>query len=65
MENAVAVHVVDGFEHLVEVVLDSGLWEVVSAPFDGFIHVHVHQLEDQGQPSGRLVAVKLLVVSAV
>ena len=46
MKDAVPVHVVDGLEHLVHVVLDAGLWQVVPAALDRLIHVHVHQLED-------------------
>ena len=46
MENAVAVHVIDGFEHLIHVILDSLLWKIVSPTFDCLIHVHVHKLEN-------------------
>ena len=45
MENPVAVHVIDGFEHLIHVILDSLLWKIVSPTFDCLIHVHVHKLE--------------------
>ena len=55
VENSVFVHVVDGLEHLVHVVLNSLLGKVMPAPFDCFIHIHVHEFEDQSQPSCWLV----------
>lgn len=45
VENAVFVHVVDGFKHLVHVKLHSLLWQVSPPAFDRFVHVHIHQLE--------------------
>ena len=45
MENPVTVHVIDGFEHLIHVILNTLLWEVVSPSLDSLIHVHVHKLE--------------------
>ena len=46
VENSVTMHVVDRFEHLVHVILDSLLWQVVPSALDCFIHVHIHKLED-------------------
>lgn len=56
MENAVAVHMVDGFEQLVHVVFDPAFGEVVLAPFDCFVGVSVHQFEDERQSACWLVA---------
>jgi hypothetical protein len=55
MKNPVPMHVLDGFEELVHVVLNSLLWEIVRTAFNGFVQVLVHQLEHKGKPSGRLV----------
>ena len=46
---------VDGLEHLVHVVLDSLLRQVVSSALDRFIHIHVHELKDKSQAASRLV----------
>ena len=56
MEDAVAVHMIYRFEHLVHVVLDSLLRQVVSPALDCLVHVHVHQFEDQCQTTSRLIA---------
>ena len=56
VEDAVAVHVVDGFEQLVDVVLHAALGDVVAPSLDRLVHIHVHQLENQRQAAGRLVA---------
>ena len=55
MEDAVSMHVVDGLEELVHVVLDAVLGQVVALAFDGVVHVHVHQFEDEGQPPRGLI----------
>ncbi|KAL3917804.1 MAG: hypothetical protein SGPRY_006260, partial [Prymnesium sp.] len=55
MEDAVTVHVVHRFEQLVHVALDPSFGQVVSSPADELVDVHVHQLEDQSEPAGRLV----------
>ena len=55
MEDAVAVHVVHGLEKLVHVHLDARLGEVVPPPTDELVYVHVHQLEDEREATGRLV----------
>lgn len=48
MENAVTMHVIYCFHELVHVVLDTLLGQVVPAPLDRIIHVHLHELEDEG-----------------
>ena len=48
MEDAVTVHVIDSFHELVHVVLDALLWQVMASSLDGVVHVHLHELEDQG-----------------
>lgn len=55
MENAVFVHVLDRFEQLVDVEFDAGFWQVRSPPLDGFVEVHFHELEDEGEASRWLV----------
>ena len=55
MKDAISVHVVYRLEHLVHVVLDALLWQVVPPAFDCLVHVHVHQLEHQRQAPRRLV----------
>lgn len=55
MKNAVSVHVVNRFEHLIHVVLDSLLWQVVAASLDRFVHVHVHQFEHEGKSPCRFI----------
>lgn len=56
VENTVAMHVVDRLEHLVHVILHSLLRQVVPPSLDGLVHVHVHELEDQGESPGRFIA---------
>lgn len=57
MKDAIPVHVVDSFEHLVHVILDSLFWQVVPPALDCLIHVHIHQFEDQGQSASWLITV--------
>jgi hypothetical protein len=42
MEDAVLVHVVDRFQHLIHQVLHTVLRQVVPPSFYRFVHVHVH-----------------------
>ena len=49
------MHVLDGLEELVDIEFDPVLWQVVCPSLDGFIEVHLHQLEDQGQSACWLV----------
>lgn len=56
MKDSVSVHVIDGLQDLVHVVLNSLLRQVVAPAFDRFIHIHVHELEDKSQSASRLVA---------
>ena len=55
MENPISVHMIDGFENLIHVILDSLLREVVSPTFDCLIHVHIHKLENKSQAASRLI----------
>mmetsp|Transcript_75967 Transcript_75967/g.245889 ORF Transcript_75967/g.245889 Transcript_75967/m.245889 type:complete len:257 (+) Transcript_75967:1021-1791(+) len=56
VENAVAVHVVQGLQHFIHVVLDLLLGQVVASAFDGLVDIHVHELEDQRQaPCGLVI----------
>ena len=55
VENAVPVHVVYGLEQLVHVVFDSVFGQVVSLALDRVVHVHVHELEDEGESARRLI----------
>jgi hypothetical protein len=65
VEDAVAVHVVDGLQQLVDVVLDNGLVEVLLAPLDVLVHVAVHKFEDQGQSSrGLVTSIKIIITRA-
>lgn len=56
VEDALAVHVVDGDEQLVHVELDFALLEVVAAAADELVQVDVHELEDERESAGGLVA---------
>ena len=55
MKNSVFMHMVNRSDNLVHVVFYPSLVEVVSAALYSFVHVHVHQLENQGQPASGLV----------
>lgn len=55
MENALLVHVVDGLQNLVHVVLHPVFWQVVLPPLYRFVHVHVHQFEHQRQSTRWLI----------
>lgn len=60
VENTVTVHVIDCFHKLVHVVLDALFRQVVATAFDGIVHVHFHELEYEGQTSGRLIVKNLV-----
>ena len=55
MEDAVSVHVFDGFEKLVNVKLYSIFGQVIGPPLDCFVQVHLHNFEHKSQPARRLV----------
>ena len=57
VEDPVPVHVIDRLEHLIHVVFYSLLRQIVTPAFDRLIHVHVHELEDQGQSTCWLITV--------
>ena len=45
MENAVLVHVLEGAQHLKDIVLQLVFRQVVNSPFDSLVEVHFHELE--------------------
>ena len=45
MKNAILVHVIDSFDHLIQVVPNSLLWHVVPATLNRLVHVHIHQFK--------------------
>lgn len=55
MENTVTMHVIYRLHELVHVVLDALLWQIVPAALDGIVHVHFHELENEGETTGWLV----------
>ena len=57
VEDAVAVHVVDGLQQLVHVVLHAVLGQVVALALDGVVHVHVHQLKDESESASGLITI--------
>mmetsp|Transcript_70159 Transcript_70159/g.188936 ORF Transcript_70159/g.188936 Transcript_70159/m.188936 type:complete len:229 (-) Transcript_70159:41-727(-) len=65
VEDAVAVHVVQGLQHFIHVVLDLLLGQVVASAFDGLVDIHVHELEDQGQAPGGFVVEHLVQLDDV
>ena len=60
MENAVTVHVVYRLHQLVHVVLHALLGQVVPSSLDRVVHVHLHQLENEGESTSRLVVEHLV-----
>lgn len=56
VENAVAMHVLDSLQQLVDVEFDARLGQVSGATLDGLIQVHFHEFEDESEASGRFVA---------
>ena len=55
MKDAISMHVIDRFDELVHVILDSAFWQVVTSTLDSVIHVHVHQLEYECESARWLV----------
>jgi len=55
MVNSISVHVIDRLQHLVHHLFDPLLWERGALAFDCFVHIHVHELEHQGQTAGGLI----------
>ena len=51
------MHVVDGLQQLVHVILDSVLRQVVPLTLYGVVHVHVHELEDECEAARWLIAI--------
>ena len=65
MKDPVPVHMLDGLQQLVDVVLHSRLRQVVRPPLNGFIQVHLHELEYEGQATGGLVTMRLESVRTI
>lgn len=61
MKNAVSVHVVYRFNQLVHVVFDPIFWQIMPFAFYCVIHVHVHKLENEGQPPGGLITFEIKI----
>jgi hypothetical protein len=49
------MHMVNRSDDLVHVVFDPSLVKVVSAALNSFVHVHVHELKNQGQSASGFV----------
>ena len=47
MEDAVFMHMVNGFQHLIHVEFNPLLRQIVPSSFNCFVHIHIHQLEYQ------------------
>ena len=47
VENAVSMHVFYGFQELIDVELDTGLWQIRRSTLDCLIQIHFHELEDE------------------
>ena len=60
MEDSVAVHMVNRLHQLIHVVFDALLRQIVSATLYSIIHVHLHELEDEGQAPRWLVVENLI-----
>jgi hypothetical protein len=59
MEDAVLVHVINGFKNLVHQELNSVFGEVIPPTLNRFIHIHIHELEHQCQSASWLVTIVL------
>ena len=59
VEDSVPVHVLDGLDQLVHIMLYSLLWQVVESPLYCLVHVLLHQLENQGVLIARLLVLIL------
>ena len=55
VENSIAMHMINWFQHLIHVILHSLLRQIVPPALDGLIHVHVHQFEDKCKSPGGLI----------
>lgn len=55
MEDSIAVHVVHCFRQCIHELSYPRLAEVVSPATDELVDVHLHQLEHERQPPGRLI----------
>ena len=55
MEDTVTMHVIYRLHQLVHVIFDALLRKIMTTPLDGIIHVHLHELENEGKSSCRLI----------
>ena len=55
MKNTVAVHMLNRFHQLVDVVFNARLGHVISSALDRVIQIHVHQLKYERQSACRLI----------
>ena len=55
MEDPIPVHVVDGLQQLVSVMLNSLFWQVIWAALDCLVHVLLHELENKREATCRLI----------
>ena len=55
MEYPVLVHVVNRFNKLEHPALDHLFLNIAPPPLYHFVHVHVHELKNQGKPPSRLI----------
>ena len=58
VEYSIPVHVVNSFKHLVHVIFDASLRQVMTSTLDSLIHIHVHQLKDESQTTRWFIAIK-------
>ena len=45
VEDAISVHVIDGLEDLIHVILDPLLGQIMPPAFDSFVHIHIHEFK--------------------
>jgi hypothetical protein len=60
VEDAIPVHMIYCFKELEHIVFDPVLWQVVATSLYRIVEVHVHQLEDKGQATCRLIIQNLI-----
>ena len=59
VENAVSMHVFYGLKQLINVELDTRLWQISRSTLDRLIQIHFHELEDESESARRLVTVQI------
>ena len=63
MENTIPMHMVNRLEQLVHVVFDTVLGQIVTLALDRVVHVHIHELEDEGEAASWLITIKQLLAN--